>query len=350
MEYDKPAPSRINTSWTLIFAVAATAALTVTAGVALETGIKSAMKRDQEQTEIAIAFAGNSMLYFNDCPRLVQQMLEEKVTVHQDSCLRGGATLSSLWKNGNGMVQKFATKAALIDEENVDSKNSQNYDIGSKTVDEMLSSRKGWDFLVLNDHTQSPARQDTMEQTEKALRERYAPSILRNNVMTTILVQTPAYRVAGLKESEDLGSFDEMTNLVAEGLRSYKETLEGEGIADCRIAPVGEAYRYLHDNNKDLWEKLYSHDDFHPSPHGTWLEACVIFCTCFPDSQELVPPIYNSTWWESSRIMQPSDEAPLPRPTEEEAMELRAVACAICGVSPPKDEQMMLSDLKPDAL
>jgi hypothetical protein len=306
-----------------------------------------AMERRDEPPEVAIAFAGNSMQYFNDCPRLVQQMIEEKLadaTVYQDSCLRGGATLSSLWKYGNGMAQKFSSEAALIqiDARGDSETNVEKYDIGANTVDELLSSRERWDFFVLNDHTQSPARNDTMVQTETALRESYAPSILQHNVGTTILIQTPAYRKPGLKESEDLGNFHEMTDLVAKGLLSYKETLEKEGIDDCRIAPVGEAYRYLHDNNKDLWEKLYSHDDFHPSPYGTWLQACVIFCTCFRDSQEPVPPIYNSEWWEVSRIMQPRNEEPLPRPTEEEAMELRAVACAICGVKLPEGERAML--------
>ena len=353
MENANSAPSRRNIAWTpLLLTVAVAAALTVTVVVGQNT--RSMEQRRDEPSEIAIAFAGNSIQYFNDCPRLVQQMIEEKladeeVTVYQDSCLRGGATLSSLWKYGNGMAQKFSSEAALIQIDGLESKNNvEKYDIGANTVGELLSSRERWDFFVLNDHTQAPARNDTLVQTEKALRQHYAPTILQHNVKTTILIQTPAYRKAGLKESEDLGNFDEMTDLVANGILSYKETLENAGIEDCRIAPVGEAYRYLHDNNKDLWEKLYSHDDFHPSPYGTWLQACVIFCTCFRDSQEPVPPTYNSEWWEVSRIMQPRNEEPLPQPTEDEAMELQAVACAICGVKLPQGAREMLG--KPASL
>jgi hypothetical protein len=125
----------------------------------------------------------------------------------------------------------------------------------------------------------------------------------------------------------------------------------------CVIAPVGEAYRYLHHHNPALWNKLYSWDDFHPSPHGTWLQACVIYCTCFgtktadtPQQQPRgdsgsnknsksvrlllppQPPVYNPLWWEKSRYMQPPDQKPLPLPTAEEAMELRRVACLVCGV------------------
>lgn len=347
MEPVNSAPNQRNVSWTLLlFAVTVAAAFAVSVMVGQNT---VAMERRYDgPTEIAIAFAGNSMQYFNDCPRLVEQMIEAQLsdkdaTVYQDSCLRGGATLSSLWKNGNGMAQKFSSEAALIPIDGRDSENSvDKYDVGANTVDELLSSRERWDFFVLNDHSQSPARNDTRMLTEQALREYYAPSILQHHVKTTILIQTPAYRTPGLKDSDDLGNFHEMTDLVATGLLSYKQTLDNVGIDDCRIAPVGEAYRYVHDNNKDLWEKLYSHDDFHPSPYGTWLQACVIFCTCFRDSQEPVPPIYNSEWWELSRIMQPRNEEPLPRPSEEEAMELRAVACAICGVKLPEGERAML--------
>jgi len=106
---------------------------------------------------------------------------------------------------------------------------------------------------------------------------------------------------------------------------------------------VGEAYRYLHDTNKDLWHKLYSHDDFHPSPHGTWLQACVLFCTCFPGNDAdgvaaILPPMYKPEWWDKSRVMQPSNEPPLPRPTLEEAMELRRVAGVVCGAKPSEED------------
>lgn len=286
---------------------------------------------DGGDSAIAIAFLGNSMLYFNDCPRLVQQMIEETIAVvKQDTCLRGGATLTSLWEKGNGMSRKFATEQALIetsrtfDELNSTAVPRPVYDVGAATVQELLRAEPSWDFVILNDYTQGPARPESRAATQKILREKYAP-LLQDSI--PVIVQTPAYRIEGIKDTADLGDFEAFTDHLAHGVRSFVDTLQHAGIDDCRIAPVGEAYRYLHRNNLDLWKKLYSWDDFHPSPYGTWLQACVIFCTCFGR----LPPIYNALWWERSRYMQPQDEKPLPLPTDDEAMELRRVACLIYG-------------------
>jgi hypothetical protein len=306
---------------------------------------------------ISIAFCGNSMLYFNDCPRFMEQMItvgQSPVSVVQNSCLRGGATLTSLYQHGNGMSVKFATPPATYnlteilsvsknrtcttspDDELVHAKvdsatagTTESYDIGADTVLDMLQSTS-WDYVILNDYTQGPARMKSRKETLRTLIEKYVPLFGKNNNTTIvpIVVQTPAYKQAGLKDSEDLGDFISFTNRLAEGVKSYVDTLKQAGITESRVAPVGEAYRYLHNNDKQLWKRLYSWDHFHPSPYGTWLQACVIYCTMF----DQCPPPYNETWWKYSRYMQPPDEKPLPKPTAEEAKELRRIACMITGV------------------
>jgi hypothetical protein len=306
--------------------------------------------------KISIAFCGNSMLYFNDCPRLMEQMVavgQAPVAVIQDSCLRGGASLTSLYNHGNGMQKKFATPPAtiqlknmllysnttcLLAEEEIHEPPKQaeipaavSYDVGSDTVEDLLQSTS-WDYVVLNDYTQGPARIQTRKETQKSLRDKYAPLLLGTNA-TVIIVQTPAYMVSGLKDSEDLGDFISFSDLLADGVKSYVETLQASGIQNSRVAPVGEAFRYIYHTNQQFWKSLYSWDHFHPSPHGTWLEACVIYCTIFGKA----PPRYSAEWWQYSRYMQPPDEEPLPRPTEEEAKELRRIACKITGV-PIEDE------------
>jgi hypothetical protein len=264
---------------------------------------------------IRMAFCGNSILYYNDCPRLLQQMVETAfpaVTVVQDSCLRGGANLHSLFERGNGMGTKFGPS----------------YDIGQPTVSQLLQSESsGWHFVVINDHTQAPAREATAHKSQTALVDSYVPLL---NGATPILIQTPAYRKRGINDSDDLGDFDTMTRLLREGLQSYLTVLSPN--INARIAPVGEAYRLIRQRgNIDLWKRLYSWDDFHPSPYGTWLQACVIFCTMFGQP----PPPYNAQWWERSRYMQPPDEMPLPLPTDEEARHLWYVACEVTGVVVP---------------
>jgi hypothetical protein len=268
------------------------------------------------EDEIRMAFCGNSILYYNDCPRLLQQMVETAFphrTVVQDSCLRGGANLKSLFERGNGMGTKFGPL----------------HDIGQPTVSQLLlrSSKQSWHYVIMNDHTQAPARTVTADQSKQALAELYLPIMLSQHEPTTpILIQTPAYRRVGVNDSADLGDFDNMTALVRKGLESYLTVLP----PNARIAPVGEAYRRIRNdlNDIELWKKLYSWDDFHPSPYGTWLQACVLFGTMF----NIPPPPYDPQWWELCRYMNPPDQKPLPLPTNEEAYRLWYVACEVTGV------------------
>ena len=119
-----------------------------------------------------------------------------------------------------------------------------------------------------------------------------------------VIIQTAAYRFKGVQNSSDIGDFDNFTDAVAYGVREYQQsfndvlfseirmkssslyntTVENRG---ARIAPVGEAYRYLRRTSPTLFEKLYQYDNFHPSGYGTWLEACVIYITCFRQEPEV---------------------------------------------------------------
>ncbi|GKY90771.1 hypothetical protein MPSEU_000049900 [Mayamaea pseudoterrestris] len=285
-------------------------------------------KKDKNQIKndsIRVAFLGNSMLYFNDCPRLVERMLQSNYQhVYQDSCLRGGASLQSLFKDGNGMRQTFATPPALRED--------GSHDIGAPCVRALLQSQT-WDFVVMNDHTQAPARIKTRQETSEALRELYAPLMLHleqhhatsPSPPIAILIQTPAYRYPNVKHSDDLGNFDSFTQKLTAGYQEYMETLEAAGVTS-RIAPVGQAFRHVRNQDAELWSKLYWRDDFHYSPSGTWLQACVIYCTMTQSD----PPVLQPEWWTCCRRMQPDNETPLPLPNAEEAEELRQVAIQVC--------------------
>jgi hypothetical protein len=85
-----------------------------------------------------------------------------------------------------------------------------------------------------------------------------------------------------------------------------------------RIAPVGEAYRYLRNNDNNLFQKLYSPDNYHPSQYGTWLQACVVFITCF----QQVPPMFQPELMANENGI----------PSTEEAEILRQTACQITGI------------------
>ena len=200
-------------------------------------------------------------------------------------------------------------------------------------VASMLQSRS-FDFVVLQDHTQAPARRESRRETILSLQQDYAPDLTKNRKKPpiVILLQTYAYKNPHMRGSQDLGGLDSFTDLLAEGYREYQACLceeLGVGIDEVRIAPMGEAVRYIYYKHAELFPKLYSWDEFHPSPYGTYLQACVLLLT-IARSTGTVLPTYDPTWWNMCRYLQPPNEDPLPRPSSEEAAVLAGVAESVC--------------------
>jgi len=258
---------------------------------------------------VSVAFLGNSILYFNDTPRFLVNLSNTDSDVikieHQNSCLRGGTTLTELYILGNGMIRHgFATENALME--------NGEYDVGSPTVQELLQSKeKKWDFVVMNEHTQAPARLSTREAFKATLLHQYAPLIFaNNNKATVIFVETAAYRLPGLNNSEDLGTTQQFQQKVREGIHSYISTLHDDTATklSAKMAPVGTAYLHVHNINHDLWQKLFDPwDNFHPSPTVTFLQGCVIYCTMF-GSPPLLPRTNEeiAALWKDARMMHPT--------------------------------------------
>jgi hypothetical protein len=173
---------------------------------------------------LQIVYFGNSILYVNDCPTVLQNMIQaaasataattsneseynnnDIVNLQQEQCLIGGATLTSLWED--------RTCKVLVD-----------YVDGEDTTedgDDIATFKNGiqhnWDYIIMNDQTQSPAREYSREFSTYSIRTRYVPLLLLNkdyiNKPTIpIIIQTAAYRIENIQYSTDLGSFDEFTN------------------------------------------------------------------------------------------------------------------------------------------
>jgi hypothetical protein len=205
------------------------------------------------------------------------------------------------------------------------------------------SSRQPWEFCVWQDHTQGPARAASRQASIATLQEHYLPLLLSLPSTTTttttpttvLLLQTFAYKVAGMRGTQDLGdSLDDFTDKLVAGYSAYQQVIQAAGVP-CRMIPMAEAVRWLyHHRRDDLWEQLYSWDDFHPSPHATWLQACLIYTVV----TGAPPPAYNALWWDRSRYMQPPSEGPLPLPTEAQAEDLRQLACLMGGVADSHDD------------
>jgi len=263
---------------------------------------------------LRVAFLGNSILYFNDCPRLLESMIgvDDTMELHQDSCLRGGANLGSLLLEGNGMQEKFAGE-----------------DKGSQTVEDLLCE-SSWDYVVMNDYTQNPARAEGRASTVAVLRS-YAELFKRHCPKAVpVFLQTAAYR-RPTKGSEDLGSVEEFTRRLFEGYQEYVHALKACGMT-ALIAPVGNAFLAVYHENREMWSKLFYVDDLHPSPHGSFLEACVLHWTITGRG----PPVrilddVPSLWSRARYMQRPAFTCPLP--TKDEAEYLMGVAARLFSLA-----------------
>jgi len=347
---------------------------------------------------VRLAFIGNSILYYHDCPTLITNMLRETLTMTRDDnhnddlatiepsssissaatvttmsylfsslfpnnvlpeiesndCLRGGASLTSLYHEGNGMASKFPS-----------------HRLGAPTIPSLLHE---WLFrdcplrtsdsrnvIIMNDLTMGPARTQSRHESIQALQTLYLPLFRTSHTvpLTVIVIQTAAYQVPGLRDTHDLGDFHQFSNQVLEGCQFYVQTLQQglqsdstQSTVSIRLAPVGEAFRYIYQyHREDLFDQLYSWDHYHFSPHGTWLEASVILYTLYIDwwwqqtptkrEDTMTPlelpeaPMRTATYdpdhtWTSCRYLQPPDQKPLPRPTLQEAQRLQEIAWIVC--------------------
>jgi hypothetical protein len=243
---------------------------------------------------VHLLFIGNSMLIKNDCPGLVQTLLDQSAVggVTTKKCLRGGATLTSIWSNDRSCIENEF----------------------SNTVD----------FVIMNDQSQSPARQSSRSASIQTIQAQYAPLFNSNGRGASrppvpVIIQTPAYHEVGIQGSSDLGDFDQFTNAMAEGVLQYRKAFNKLLNKGARIAPVGEAFRAIRNSDPTMFNKLYASDGFHLSPHGTWLQACIIYITCF---LEKPTTNYNARW------ISPSNGNV---PNADDAERLLGVACAVTG-------------------
>ena len=78
--------------------------MTSSVSLSMQQQSKSSTDTDKVYTT-RVAFLGNSILYYNDCPRFLANLSKDHVNIHQDSCLRGGTNLQQLWEQGNGMSE-----------------------------------------------------------------------------------------------------------------------------------------------------------------------------------------------------------------------------------------------------
>jgi hypothetical protein len=323
-----------------------------------------------QTTEISIAFAGNSMLFINDMPRFIQELggttLKGKYKIQQQSCLHGSLNFKSLLKRGNGMGHKWNNSHAILHKE----ENGANiYDFGACTVSQLLLGRDDnlvagnangyyrhdgrnpclrddttyldytqntlfaggpphYDFIILNDRTTWPAMEETRYKSLKVLKKSYVPLLLESGGIP-VLLATHGYDSNQVDVSE-FGGISNFTSDVFEGYRQYAQMLSEHLPAQQqpRIAPAGLAFLLVYEENYDMWQKLFYADNYHPSPHGTYLMGCLLYATCYgymPGNQAL-PNLPKDLWRRARKMQIGSKKHKMPFPTQDEAVYLYSVA------------------------
>lgn len=337
--------------------------------------------------EYHVAFIGNSMQYYNDFPRFMEALSNNHIT--QDCCLHGDASLDTILTWGSGVYQIWHTGVARMDTyENSNRKIL--YDMGACTVEQLLFGYDGdlaaridegggggdddddgannadkqinddfytyndgknpclndasyywyrqelyeangppkFDFAVINDRTRDPARWETRNASLQVLEETYIPWFLETGLTPVFLVtygyDTPYRDMSGLV---DVPTF---TSLTYDGYKEYAD-LVAEALPESqkpRLAPVALAFLLVYEENYDLWQKLFHIDQIHASPHGTFLQGCVVHHTIFGRLPSRQVALRNdmSALWDNARRMQPRKHRRLPMPTREEAEYLYHIA------------------------
>lgn len=183
--------------------------------------------------------------------------------------------------------------------------------------------RKEWDYIIMNDQSQAPVRKLSQRNAIKILKKKYLKRIQQYSPSSTVIfLMTAAYKSSKVNYSDDLGGFNKFTKKLLEGYEAYASVFP-----NAKIAPLGLGYKYIRDNyERHVWRQLYASDGYHPSPHGTYLEACILYCTITGEE----PPEYDEEWWDTARYRKLPKE---DRPTEEEAAILHDAACHVCGIS-----------------
>ncbi|MBK7239115.1 MAG: hypothetical protein IPI00_02825 [Flavobacteriales bacterium] len=206
--------------------------------------------------QTSVLFIGNSYTYVNDLPSMTQQLalsLGEDITVA--SSAPGGYTLF-----------QHSTYAPTI------------------TAIESNS----WDFVVMQEQSQLGALPADVTTTEIAAIQLMA-TIEENYECTYPVFYMTWGRQNG--DPDNCAAFPFMCtyNGMQQALRNNYVSLATWN--DAHTAPVGAAWKQVRDTYPLI--NLYDADGSHPSVEGTYLAACVFYCTFFQVS--CVDATFNST-------------------------------------------------------
>jgi hypothetical protein len=184
-----------------------------------------------DQKSMRVLFIGNSYTYFNDLPWLTQQLAEsakETRILETEMVVAGGATLKSHWKQGQAL---------------------------------RLLKAKHWDYVVLQEQSTLPITNP---------QEMYKYASLFDAEIKRVNSQTVFY-LTWAKQNQP-----ETQQILTNSYMNIAKELKA------KVAPVGIVWQKIPQKNLKL--NLYSSDQSHPSPIGSYVAACVFYTTFYGNS------------------------------------------------------------------
>ncbi len=187
----------------------------------------------------SVLFLGNSFTFYQDLPGVFHFLTQRAgIDVEVDSVTKGGASLREFLNPKNQIGQK---------------------------LNDVL--KQNWDGVVFQEQSFRPVgNPESFFSAVKELSERFPAA-------EKFFYQTWAYREGSERLAKKEMTYPEMY----EGLKkAYGEAaFRNKGM----VVPVGDAFNRIRNEYPEI--DLYQSDDYHPSPAGTYLAACMFVAVIF---------------------------------------------------------------------
>jgi len=132
-----------------------------------------------------------------------------------------------------------------------------------------------WDFVVLQEQSILPALDN------HRLQDMY-PAVRTLNAVIREKGSTPLlYLTFGRRDGYPEGAIKDFASVQERLNQGYMDIAQELSIG---VVPVGPAWKTAHERKPELG--LWSGDGIHPAPAGTYLAACVFYCTIYGESPE----------------------------------------------------------------
>eukprot|EP00977_Amphora_coffeiformis_P025149 scaffold18388_cov185-Amphora_coffeaeformis.AAC.3 len=292
-----------------------------------------------------VAFIGNSMMYYYDLPRSLQIFSDYKV---QQNCLLSGAgAFERQTFLQNGMWNRWRSDGALLhtlddDEVNVNGYadsfyDNKVYDLGACTMNMLLFGYNHteaeenydafWNYREQNGVTDDYGwvydwKSDLDPRLNNPCTQSQAYLDFLNNLPSSDIRKNPK-------------KWDYLTFKVYMGYKQYATFVQKAlpRSQKPKLVNMGIAFLVVFEENLDLWNSLFWKDKKHPSPHGSFLESCLVHHAVYgrvPYKSTVIRDDMQSLWNGTRNLMYPRDTA-VPFPTKQEAEYLYEVCERVAG-------------------